>query len=101
MTKTLHEVGYGIYWVTWAVLLALTLLMLATGYVSLPKVLVVFLLLGAMLVKATLIGAHFMHLRFEKLTLVLTVGVGILATATFLFVLIAFDGIRILKLSLR
>ena len=101
MTKTLHEVGYGIYWVTWVVLLALTLLMLVTGYVSLPKAFVVFLLLGAMLVKATLIGAHFMHLRFEKFTLVLTVAVGILATATFLFVLIAFDGIRILKLSLR
>ena len=100
MAKTLHEIGYGIYWITWAVLLALTLLMLATGYVSLPKGFVVLLLLAAMLVKASLIGAHFMHLRFEKLTLVLTVAVGILATATFLFVLIAFDGIRIFKLSL-
>ncbi len=101
MAKTLHEVGYGIYWLTWIVLLLLTLLMLVTGYVSLPKMFVVLLLLGAMLVKASLIGAHFMHLRFEKLTLVLTVAVGILATATFLFVLIAFDGIRILRLSLR
>ncbi len=101
MAKTLHEVGYGTYWLTWVVLLLLTLLMLVTGYVSLPKMFVVLLLLGAMLVKASLIGAHFMHLRFEKLTLVLTVAVGILATATFLFVLIAFDGLRILRLSLR
>ena len=101
MAKTHQEVGYGIYWSTWGLLLALTLLMLVTSYVSLPKGVVVLLLLAAMMVKASLIGAHFMHLRFEKLTLVLTVAVGILATATLLFVLIAFDGIRILKLSLR
>ncbi len=100
MAKTLEEVGYGIYWSTWGLLLALTLLMLVTGYVSLPKVFVVLVLLAAMLVKASLIGAHFMHLRFEKLTLALTVAVGILATAIFLFALITFDGIRILKLSL-
>ena len=68
---------------------------------SLPKVFVVLLLLGAMLVKASLIGAHFMHLRFEKLSLFLTVAVGILATAAILFLLISFDGIRILRLSLR
>ncbi|MFQ5927418.1 MAG: cytochrome C oxidase subunit IV family protein, partial [Terriglobia bacterium] len=78
----------------------LTLMMVGTGYVSLPKVLIVLLLVLAMLVKASLIGAHFMHLRFEKLSLVLTVAVGILATATILFLLISFDGIRILRLSL-
>ncbi len=101
MAKTLDEVDYKIYWLTWAVLLALTLLMLVTGYVSLPKVFVLFLLLTAMLVKASLIGAHFMHLRFEKLSLVLTVAVGILGTAAILFFLIAFDGIRILRLAFR
>ncbi len=100
MASTLQKVGYRIYWVTWALLLVLTLLMLVTGFVSLPKIFVALVLLGAMLVKASLIGAYFMHLRFEKLTLVVTVAVGILATATFLFVLIALDGIRILKLSL-
>ncbi len=101
MAKTLHEVGYGIYWLTWVVLLLLTLLMLVTGYVSLPKIFVVLLLVGAMLVKASLIGAHFMHLRFEKLGLVITVATGILATAVILFLLISFDGLRILRLSLR
>ncbi len=100
MAKTLDEVDYRIYWLTWAVLLALTLLMLVTGYVSLPKVFVLFLLLTAMLVKASLIGAHFMHLRFEKLGLAITVATGILATAVILFLLISFDGLRILRLSL-
>lgn len=101
MAKTLQEVGYRIYWSTWGLLLVLTVVMLVTGYVSLPKVFLVLLLILAMLVKASLIGAHFMHLRFEKLSLVLTVAVGILATATILFLLISFDGIRILRLSLR
>ena len=100
MAKTLQDLGYTIYWSTWGLLLGLTLLMLVSGHVSLPKVFVVLLLLAAMLVKASLISAHFMHLRFEKLALVLTVVIGILATATFLFALIAFDALRILKLSL-
>ncbi len=101
MAKTLQEVGYRTYWSTWLLLLVLTLVMLAIGYVSLPKVFMVFLLVPAMLVKASLIGAHFMHLRFERLNLVLTVAVGILATGTILFLLISFDGIRILTLSLH
>ena len=41
MTKTLQEVRYGTYWRTWGLLLAFTMLMLATGYVSLPKAFVV------------------------------------------------------------
>ncbi len=99
MAKTLQEVGYRIYWFTWALLLVLTLAMLLTGYLSLPKALLVLLLILAMLGKASLIGANFMHLRFEKPSLVLVVAVGILATAAILFVLIAFDGLRILRLS--
>ncbi len=99
MAKTLQQVGYRIYWFTWALLLGLTLVMLLIGYVSLPKALMVLVLILAMLGKASLIGAHFMHLRFEKSSLVLVVAVGILATGAILFVLIAFDGLRILRLS--
>lgn len=99
MAQPLQEVGYRIYWSTWGLLLALTLVMLVTGYLSLPKGFVVLFLILAMLVKASLIGAHFMHLRFEKLSLVATVAAGILATAAVLFLLISFDGMRILELS--
>ncbi len=99
MAKTLPEAGYRTYWATWLFLLLLTLSMLAVGWLSLPKALIVLLLLVAMLVKASLIGAYFMHLRFEKLSLVLMVALGILATAAFLFGVIAFDGLRILRLS--
>ena len=100
MPKALREAAYRMYWSTWVLLLVLTLVMLGTRFVSLPKVLIAVLLIAAMLVKASLIGGHFMHLRFEKLSLVLTVAVGLVATATILFLLIAFDGIRILRLSL-
>ncbi len=100
MAKTLQEAGYRIYWSTWVLLLVLTLVMLVTGFVSLPRVFLAVVLILAMLVKASLIGGHFMHLRFEKLSLVLSVAVGLLATAAVLFLLISFDGIRILRLSL-
>lgn len=99
MANDSHAVGYRFYWWTWAALLALTLGMLLTGHMSLPKGLIVSLLLGAMLVKASLIGGHFMHLRFEKPALVVAVVAGILATAATLFALIAVDGARILRLS--
>ncbi|MFQ5740841.1 MAG: cytochrome C oxidase subunit IV family protein [Acidobacteriota bacterium] len=99
MAKSVPQASYRVYWFTWVVLLALTLGMLVTGYLPLPKAFILLLLILAMLTKASLIGAHFMHLRFEKFSLVLMVGAGILATAAILFLLISFDGIRILRLS--
>ncbi len=99
MPKILQEGSYRLYWLTWAFLLILTLVMLGTGSVPLGKAFLVSLLLLAMLAKAGLIGAHFMHLRFEKLSLVFVVTLGILATAAALFLLIAFDGVRVQTLS--
>ncbi len=99
MAKTLREASYQFYWFTWVLLLILTLAMLATGYLPLPKGFIVLLLILAMLVKASLISGHFMHLRFEKLSLALMVAAGIFATAAILFLLISFDGLRILRLS--
>ncbi|MBI4465326.1 MAG: cytochrome C oxidase subunit IV family protein [Acidobacteria bacterium] len=99
MSSAEHKIGYRVYWSTWALLLVLTLAMLATEYFSLPKVLLLGLLLVAMIGKASLIGANFMHLRFEKWSLIAAVAVGILATGAILFVLISFDGARILRLS--
>ncbi|MFQ5662603.1 MAG: cytochrome C oxidase subunit IV family protein [Terriglobia bacterium] len=99
MARTFPEAGYRIYWFTWVLLLLFTLAMLVTGYLPLSKAIIVLLLILAMLLKASLIGAHFMHLRFEKLSLVLAVVGGILVTGAILFFLISFDGIRILELS--
>jgi caa(3)-type oxidase subunit IV len=101
MEKSAHEVSSKVYWVTWAALLVLTLVMIFIGYASMPKALIVAFLVIAMFGKATLISGYFMHLRFENRSLVLTVVVGILFTATVLFLLIAPDGQRIQELSPR
>ena len=63
--------GYKVYFVTWAWLLVMTLLALAVGYVSMPSGLQAVLLVGITLAKVILIATIFMHLRFERLNLVL------------------------------
>ena len=98
-TKPAPAEGYRLYWLTWAILLSLTLGMLLTGYVAWPSWALLGLLLAAMLVKAGLIAANFMHLRYERLGLVLMIALGILATGAVLFFLIAIDAARILRLS--
>jgi len=92
-------VSYKGYWGTWVALLALTFLMLFVGGGSTAGLILLGLLLAAMAVKATIICANFMHLRFERGSLVWMVGLGILFTALALFAGIAVDGARILRLS--
>ncbi|OFW27105.1 MAG: hypothetical protein A3H27_15685 [Acidobacteria bacterium RIFCSPLOWO2_02_FULL_59_13] len=99
MASTEHATGYRVYWATWALLLLLTLVMLATEYVPVSKVILLALLLAAMLTKSSLICAYFMHLRFEKWNLIVVVAAGILVTGAILFLVISFDGVRILQLS--
>ena len=91
--------SYKTYWYTWGVLLVLTLGMLLAGEAAISKVWIVALLLAGMLAKATLILANFMHLRFERVGLILTVVIGIVFTALALFFGIAPDGVRILHLG--
>ena len=98
MGGTHPQAGYKGYWVTWGILLAVTGAMLLAEFVSWPKTVVVGFLLLAMMVKASLIGAHFMHLRFEKPGLILAVAGSILFFGLFLFILISFDGLRILDM---
>ena len=91
--------SYKTYWYTWGVLLVLTLGMILAGEAAISKVWLVALLLAGMLAKATLILANFMHLRFERVGLILTVVIGIVFTALALFFGIAPDGVRILHLG--
>jgi hypothetical protein len=85
------------YWITWAALLAFTVLMLWADGASqlIPRTAFVIVMLSVMLVKVTLIGANFMHLRDERASLVITVVVGLLVTGTILFILMAPDAARI------
>jgi cytochrome c oxidase subunit IV len=83
------------YWITWSVLLVFTVVMLWADSASLPRQAFVIFMIIAMLTKASIIGANFMHLKAERVQLVLTVVVGLLVTGAVLYVLIAPDAVRI------
>jgi len=68
-----------------------------SGLAQAPKA--VLLLLGSS-IKATLIIFYFMHLKFEKMNLILTVLVGIFVTSILMFVVPAYDGGHVLLKSL-
>ena len=53
----------------WIWLLLLTGFEVFLGYVQLPVVYMLVILMGASIIKAALIVAYFMHLRFERLNL--------------------------------
>jgi cytochrome c oxidase subunit 4 len=57
----------------WIWLLVLTAGEVFLGYIHLPVVYMLVILMGASIVKAALIVAYFMHLRFERLNLILTI----------------------------
>ena len=87
--------GTKVYWATWSVLLAFTLVMVWLDGVSIPRLVFVVAMLAAMLVKASLIASNFMHLRFERVSLVVMVVIGLLVTGAVLWVLIVPDAVRI------
>ena len=98
-TNTHSEQSYKSNWVIWGVLLAITAIMLFTEASPFSRILVAAGLLTAMMVKASLIGAQFMHLRFEKPGMVWAVAGTVLFLAAFLFILISFDAVRILHMQ--
>jgi cytochrome c oxidase subunit IV len=107
MEKATH--GYGIYWRIWFILLIVTLVMvfidrpaalaLRGDQPLMPEGALIFILVLAMLFKAVLIASYFMHLRFERLFLQLSVLIGLLINGAILYFLILPDGLRVLELS--
>ena len=87
MAHAAHPTGYRVYLWTWLWLAVMTLLALAVGMVSMPQGLQAALLVMITLAKVLLIAAIFMHLRFEKLNLVLiTFAPLVLAVILFFFI---------------
>jgi len=86
-----------VYWISWGTLLVLTLIMLLTEKSGFPRGAAVLFLVMAMLIKATVIGGWFMHLRYERVALVAAVVGAVLATAAVLFFLIIPDAVNTLK----
>src|SRR5262252_1540616 len=89
------------YWATWSVLLVFTVVMPWADSASLPRMAFVVFMLAAMLTKASIIGANFMHLKSERVPLITTVVVGLLVTGAILYVLIVPDAARIHEMAAR
>jgi cytochrome c oxidase subunit IV len=72
-TNNLHApAGNRLFFSVWIWLLVLTAVEIVFAYRHLSLVLMLVILLGLSVMKAALIMAYFMHLRFERLSLVLT-----------------------------
>lgn len=59
--------------IVWVALLVLTAIEIFLGYIHLTPILMLIVLIGLSVVKAALIVAYFMHMKFEKKTFIYTV----------------------------
>lgn len=59
--------------IVWGALLALTAIEVFLAYIHINVTLMLIILMGASIIKAALIVAYFMHLKFERLSLILTI----------------------------
>jgi cytochrome c oxidase subunit IV len=66
-----HSISYKTYFMTWIWLLVLTALALGLGYTNINEKLKAFLLVCTTLAKILVIAAVFMHLRYERVNLIL------------------------------
>jgi len=72
--EEIHFAGSNKLFLTvWLWLLGLTAFEVFLGYIHLPVIYMLVILMGASIIKAALIVAYFMHLRFERLNLILTI----------------------------
>ena len=86
MAEAAHHTGYKGYFMIWVWLLIMTALALAAGELMPTGTLKTLALVGITLAKVILIAAFFMHLKTEKLNLVLiTFAPIILALIMFFF----------------
>jgi len=95
MTETMARRGFALYLRVWAVLLGLTLVMIAVDRAQLRLAVLASILVAAMLMKATLIASYFMHLRSEGKLLIWSVVAGLFVVGLILYVLLIPDGLRI------
>jgi len=99
MEATQYQKTIRSYWIVWFILLALSALMIVVDQSGPGRFVLLALLLGGMIIKATLIAGQFMHLRPEKRSFMLLIVVTTILTAAIMFGLIAIDGVRVHNLS--
>lgn len=85
MADTQHAGGYKVYAVTWFWLLVITIVELAIVLLHVPKAILATALVIMALLKAALIVAYFMHLRYERLSFVYAVVVPMVFLAVVLW----------------
>jgi cytochrome c oxidase subunit 4 len=81
----------------WGGLLGLTAFEVFLAYIQIPLTLMVIILMGASIIKAALIVAYFMHLKFERLSLILTI-VPTIVVLLCLFAILFPDSFRLHKM---
>jgi cytochrome c oxidase subunit IV len=101
MSDTGHDKPYRVYWVTWGILLIITVSMLAAELLHLPRWFLILFLLSFMMVKALMIGGNFMHLRYEKANLAVMVFAGIMVTSLILLAFITPESWNVMHRTLR
>jgi len=80
-----HEAGSRLFVTMWLYLLAITALELVLAYIRLfPTGVMLAVLMALSVVKAALIVAYFMHLRFEKVAFVLSLVPGVVVVMSLL-----------------
>lgn len=86
------------YSMVWLWLIVLTAIEVFLGYIHVPLTMLLVSVIGLSVVKAVLIMAYFMHLKFERLGLILTI-VPAMVVCILLFVLFFPDGFRAFSLK--
>lgn len=89
--------GYRVYWVVWFWLLVITVLELGVVLVHVPRALLAIMLVVLALMKAWLIIAYFMHLKYERLSFIYAVIAPLFLGVILFFALVpdALDGLRL------
>jgi cytochrome c oxidase subunit IV len=94
------EGGKRIFFYVWGSLLAITLVETVLAYQHLELKVMLGLLMTLSIIKASLIIAYFMHLRYERRSLVLTLMPALLFVIGMMFVVFP-DSIRLALMKVR
>ena len=96
-----HGGSNRLYFGVWFWLLGITGLEVVLAYQHLPVKIMLVILMGLSIIKAALILAYFMHLRFERLRLVLTIVPAAVICICIMLVFFFPDSVRLMELRPR
>jgi cytochrome c oxidase subunit IV len=95
-----HVQGKRLFLFVWFWLLALTGGEVFLAYQDLPLKIMLVILMGLSIIKASLIISYFMHLRYERRSLVLTLMPALVFVLCMMFVIFP-DSLRLLTMGVR